>query len=66
MLYVSVHSDFDDMVSIVIERVFIFYQENQLLPFDSGKSVTNIKSPRAKISGTAFVLLIRRVLFGWK
>ena len=66
MLYLSVKSDFEYMVTIVVEEAFIFYPSSQLLPFDPEKTIPYIKSPLVKDPGTVFVLFARRVLIGRK
>jgi hypothetical protein len=38
-------SDFEYMVSIVINQALIFYEANALLSYDPDKTVSNIKSP---------------------
>jgi hypothetical protein len=52
------------MVSTVIEQAVIFHPADELLFFDLNKTVSNIKPPAEKSSGTAFVLFTRLVLFG--
>jgi hypothetical protein len=52
------------MVSTTIEQALIFYLADELLFFNPNKTVSNIKLPRAKSSGTVFVLFTRLVLFG--